>query len=265
MRGKIIQYNGNDGTGLMSTGGRQFDFSIRQWQGEVAPTVNRVVEITLEGETVASVSAVPEEVLLREKAAELKEKLGGAGSLLSTGGGEFGRNLLAQLGVPLAAAYGVFFLASLVVNFGTVRTMGMGVGTTLYDLVAHFSQMGKGSYQILLFGAYFSFLVPVFWKHRFAPLATLLPAVILLVFVWAIYGDYANATAAFDNEMQMKMRLVGDTAFGRKMLQETMSTRPSFSNFFSFGLGFYLCLAASLAVGWFGAAKTLRTLVPVPR
>lgn len=252
MRGKIIQYNGNDGTGLISTGGRQFDFSIRQWQGDVAPTVNRVVEITLEGETVARVSAVPEEVLLREKAAELKEKLGGAGNLLSAGGGDLGRNLLAQIGIPLAAAYGVFFLASLVVNFGTVKTMGMGVGTTLYDLVAHFSQMGKGSYQVLLFGAYASFLVPVFWKHRFAPLATLLPVVMLLAFVAALYGDYANANQTYVTQMNQVGSLFGGRAMG--------AAKPlyaSFSDFFSFSIGFYASLIAALLAGWQGVRKFL--------
>lgn len=260
MRGKIIQYNGNDGSGLISADGRQLDFSIRQWRGEMAPTVNRMVEIQLDGEAVASVTAVPEDVLLREKAAEFKEKLGGAGSLLGAEGGNLGRNLIAQLGIPLAAAYGVFFLASLAVNFGTIKTMGMGVSTSLYDLVAHFSQMGKGSYQVLLYGAYLSFLAPVFWKHRFAPLATLLPVVMLLAFVGALYGDYSNTNQTYMAQMSQVGSLFGGRAMG--------SVKPlygSFSDFFSFGLGFYLCLAASLAVGWLGAAKTLRTLVLLPR
>lgn len=252
MRGKIIQYNGNDGSGLISADGRQLDFSIRQWRGDIVPTVNRVVEIVFDGEAVASVTAISEEALLREKAMELKEKLGGAGNLLGAGGSDLGKNVLAQLGIPLAVAYGVFFLASLAINFGTVKTMGVSVSTSLYDLVAHFSQMGKGSYQILLFGAYLSFLVPVFWKHRFAPLATLFPAAMLLVFLTALYGDYSTANQTYMAQMSQVGSLFGGRGMG--------SAKPlynAFSDFFSFGLGFYVSLVTAGFAGWLGVRKFL--------
>lgn len=260
MRGKIIHYRADEGSGLVSAAGRQYEFNIRQWQGEVAPTVNRVVEVALDEEYVTRVALVPEDVLLRERATELKAKLGGAGNLLGAGGGEIGRNVLARLGLPLAIAYGVFFLASLFFGFGALKGITLGdTTTTLYGTVDLLARDGKSSLTLLLFAAYASFLVPVFWKHRFAPLATLLPLLLVLVLLLQIYGIFSDATAIYQKQVQEAQRLYG--GFARDMMKGARSPYPGFSDFFSFGLGFYLCLSASLAVAWLGAGSTLISIV----
>jgi hypothetical protein len=47
MRGKILQYNGNDGSGLIMADGQQYPFAIAVWKSETAPIVGKTVEIVL--------------------------------------------------------------------------------------------------------------------------------------------------------------------------------------------------------------------------
>src|ERR1043166_216776 len=76
MRGKILQYNGNDGTGIVVADGQQHRFGIAAWKSETPPAVGKTVEIVVAGDAVVSVMLVGEDVLLREKTAELTGKLG---------------------------------------------------------------------------------------------------------------------------------------------------------------------------------------------
>src|ERR1043166_5736361 len=76
MRGKILQYNGNDGTGIVVVDGQQHKFGIAAWKGETAPAVGKTVEVVLADGAVQSVMLVGDDVLLREKTAELTGKLG---------------------------------------------------------------------------------------------------------------------------------------------------------------------------------------------
>ena len=58
MRGKIIQYNGADGSGTLVVDGRQHRFALEVWRADSAPTVNKVVEVTLDNDLVTAVAAV---------------------------------------------------------------------------------------------------------------------------------------------------------------------------------------------------------------
>lgn len=263
MRGKIVQYNGNDGSGVLSASGRQYDFTIRQWRGETAPTVNQAITVEMTGETISAISAVADDVLLREKASELKNLLGGAGGVLSAGGGKIGRDLAAALGVPLLLAYGAFILASLAFGFGSFKgSFGMGASSyTLYGTIEQLARLGKGNYTLLLFAAYLSALIPAFWKHRFAPLATLLPTLLVAVLSWHVYGLYSDFQGQFNNEIQSLNNLYGNNPLARNMIRNMPKSFGTFSDFFSFGVGFYLSLGTALAAAWFGSRKTLVALI----
>lgn len=263
MRGRIVQYNGNDGSGLLSANGRQYGFTIRNWRGEAAPSVDQAVAIELTGETVSAVSAVTDDVLLREKAAALKTLLGGAGGVLSTGGGKIGRDLVAALGVPLLLAYGAFILASLTFGFGSFKgAFGMGVSSyTLYGTIEQLARLGKGNFTLFLFAAYLSALIPAFWKHRMAPLATLLPTLLVAALSWHVYGLYSDIQGQFNTEIQSLNNLYGNNPFARNMIRNMPQSIGTFSDFYSFGLGFYLTFGTALAAAWFGARKTISALI----
>ena len=79
MRGRIIHYNGNDGRGLIAADNRQLPFEIGHWRSDTAPSVNATVDLALAGDAVESVTRVPDDVLLKEKAGQLASKLGTVG------------------------------------------------------------------------------------------------------------------------------------------------------------------------------------------
>jgi hypothetical protein len=66
-RGTILQYSGENGSGRVVSNGSQFSFKIQQWKGSSAPTLNKIVEVEIQGSTLVSISEVPEDVLQKEK------------------------------------------------------------------------------------------------------------------------------------------------------------------------------------------------------
>ena len=69
MRGKILQYNGNDGTGIIVVDGNQHKFALANWKGDAAPVVGKTVEVVVTDGAVQTVTLVGDDVLMREKAA----------------------------------------------------------------------------------------------------------------------------------------------------------------------------------------------------
>lgn len=182
MRGKIVHYSAEAGTGVVFADGRQFDFSIRHWRHERAPQLNRSVELTFDGDTLTALAPVGEDVLLKEKAAALKEKLGGArqlmgsaGQLIGSNGGELGRRMLATVGLPVLVGYAVFLV-------GSVWFQRQMSAITL---------LGWGSVLLLLL-AYASLLAPVFLPERRAPLAWLAPLAVTMVLALSVWISFPS-------------------------------------------------------------------------
>src|SRR5208282_3430093 len=100
-RGKVLQYNQNDGSGVVLWDGGQHPFKLAQWAGDSAPTLNRLVTIETENGALTKVVPVPEAVLIREKSEELKQVLGKAGGQLGIHGKALYGNLAAIVGTPV--------------------------------------------------------------------------------------------------------------------------------------------------------------------
>lgn len=183
MRGKILQYNGTDGTGVITAEGQQYNFAIAAWKGTTAPAVGKTVDVVLAEGRVQSVTLVGDDVLLREKTAELTGKLGGFVSEFRKGDGSgLGGSIVAKYGLPLLVAHGVFFIATI---FFHMISMGMLGGVSMFDLAS--GGMGAGGVKLLLLLAYVSITVPFFWPDRRAWLALLLPLLSVLWAYWAIH------------------------------------------------------------------------------
>lgn len=217
MRGKILQYNGSDGAGIVVVEGQQHKFAIAAWKGDVAPAVGKTVDVVVADGAVQSVALVGDDVLLREKTAELTGKLGGLVGGLTTGGGTgggAGASLIARYGKPLLIAYGVFFIGSLFFHFISMQMFGMSQGKSLFDLSSQLSQAGSGGgVKLLVLLAYLSIAVPFFWPDQRAWLTLLLPLVSVLWGFWSV------------------RRSMGPMA-----------------ELFSYGIGFYLTIASALFI-----------------
>jgi hypothetical protein len=172
MRGKILQYNGNDGTGIISAEGQQLRFGIAQWKGEAAPVVGKTVEVVVADGQVSTVMLVGDDVLLREKAEELGGKLGGVlgglGSTLAKGGaGGAGNPIVARYGIPVLVAYGIFLLSTVMFNAVSMEMFGMRQGQPLWNIATTLSQAGGGGgVKLFLILAYLSIGVPLVWADR---------------------------------------------------------------------------------------------------
>ncbi len=255
MRGKIIQYNGADGSGTIVIDGRQHRFALDAWRGDKAPAVNKVVEVTLDNDVVTTAVAVGDDMLLKEKAAELGGKLGtllhkiptsmppsGGAAAAATpapttgaapGGAAMTGSIVERYGIPILVAYLLFLLGTLAFNAISVSMLGQSMGKSLFDISSAMSQFGGsggGGIKVLLLLAYASIATPLVWRDRRAWFALALP---LLALLWAIF----TAVHALNS-------LGGELAEGM-------------SDFFSIGFGFYLSLIASLALAVLGVKRAL--------
>ena len=181
MRGKILQYNGNDGTGIIVVDGNQHKFALANWKGDAAPVVGKTVEVVVSDGAVQTVTLVGDDVLMREKAAEFTDKLKGLGAGAGQGGAAgIGGSIVAFYGIPLLAAYGVFLIATLFFAAISIPMMGLvggGGGPTLWALSGL-----SGGLKLLLLLSYLSIGVPFFWRDKRGWLALLVPA-LTMVFV----------------------------------------------------------------------------------
>lgn len=246
MRGRILQYNGNDGTGVVVVDGQQYRFSIALWRGDVAPAVGKVVDISMDADVLHSLMPVPDDVLMREKTAELTGKIGtfvgglrGPGDSASSGvASDIGGSVVQRYGVPILAAYAAFLLGTLTFNAITVSFFGQSQGAPLYDIAKLLSQTGAGGgVKGALLLAYASVATPLVWRDRRGWLALMVPIVVVL---WAVWSGYHAVSSAGD--------AMGE--YGRDMAREV-------SKAFSFGFGFYVSLAAGAVLAAGGARRFL--------
>jgi hypothetical protein len=244
MRGKILQYNGNDGSGVIVADGQQYAFNISLWKGNIAPAVGKTVDVVMKDGLIQSTIPVADDVLLKEKAAELKGRfdglVGGLGASLakgsageaSMGGGAPAAGIIQFYGRNVLIAYVAFLLGTIAFNAISISFFGMSQGKPLYDLAELLSQMGgAGGVKMLLILSYLGIAVPYFWRDRRGWLALCLP---MLAILWALWSG---------------MHAVGQASSGAG------GDGPGFFDFFSFGFGFYLSLAAAIYLALAGFRK----------
>jgi len=178
MRGKILQYNGNDGTGIVVADGQQHKFALSAWKADTPPMVGKTVDIVLAEGQVQTVTLVPDDVLMREKTAELTSKLSGMVGAAGGAGG-IGGVLLSKYGKPILIGFGVYFIATLFLPAINAPMIG---NASLFKLAGLQATLGGGGgLKLLLILSYLAAVVPFFWPDKKAWLLLLLP---LLAMIW---------------------------------------------------------------------------------
>lgn len=260
MRGKIIQYDGNSGNGTIIADGQQYRFAIGAWRADSAPSVGRVVELAVEGSEAQTVTSVPDDVLLKEKAAEFGVRLNRLAGRVATSAAAaassaansttapagnaapaIAGSAIARYGKPMLGAYALFLVGSLFLDAVSISFGPVNKGWSLFDVAGFLGQMGGGggSVKLLLMLAYAAAALPLAWIDRRAWLGLALP---LLAFVWAI-GTVLHAAHGIDNGMGGGMA----SAMGDEI-----------SNMFHLGMGFYLSMLSALVLAGGGVLRFLR-------
>jgi hypothetical protein len=252
MRGKIIQYNGADGSGTLVAEGKQYRFALTSWRGDSAPAINKTVEFVADGDAVTAVTAVGDDVLLKEKAAELGGKFGaslnklrasipasnGASSDAAANGPAPGgaitvNSVIERYGKLTLGAWVLFLLGTLAFNAVSMSMMGASIGKSLFDIASLMSQMGAGGggmIKVLLLVGYASIAVPLFWRDRRAWLVLAVP---LLAVLWAIFSTIHTINSLGDQ------------------------VSSGMGDVFHISFGFYLSLAAALVLAGLGVKRFL--------
>ncbi|MGH8190905.1 MAG: hypothetical protein ACREP2_05610 [Rhodanobacteraceae bacterium] len=264
MRGKIIQYNGADGSGTIVVDGKQYPFVLAAWRGNNAPAVNKTVEVTIDGETIGTITAVGDDVLIKEKAAEFSGKLGASfnklrASIPASSGATAGaaatpaagplpaaaandtpsnstitvNSIIDRYGKLMLGAYVLFLLGTLAFNTVSMSMLGQSMGKSMFDIASLMSQMGASGGQmikILLLLGYASIAVPLFWRDRRTWLVMVIP---LLAVLWAVFSTLHTIDSLGNGIGQ------------------------GLSDAFSLGFGFYLSLAAAVVLAVLGVKRGL--------
>lgn len=216
MRGRIIHYNANEGRGLIAgEDQQQYPFEIVQWRSSVAPAMNQTVQLDLANGKVSAVTRISDEDLLKEKASALAARLGSsAGAALqglkatSADGGNPAAAWIERLGKPVVIAQAAFAVGALFLTFVTV-TPPMGLGSRSFSLLSlsDLSEVLGASVggSLLPWLAILSFLVPLFWKNRWAWMALLLPLLATVKPFVDIASAARKVASAFGGDIGSRM------------------------------------------------------------
>ncbi|TAN05225.1 MAG: hypothetical protein EPN38_11375 [Rhodanobacteraceae bacterium] len=265
MRGRIIQYNGADGSGTIVAEGRQYPFVLTAWRGDSAPAVNKTVDITFDGDAVSAITTVGDDVLLKERAAEFGGKLGASWDKLrasipvsagaaagaaatplgsaSSGAAAHGapadgaitaNAIIERYGKLMLGTWVLFLIGTLAFNAISMSMLGQSMGKSLFDIasaMSRFGTSGGGMIKVLLLLGYASIALPLFWRDRRAWFALLVP---LIAVLWAIFSVLHT------------LHSIG-SQFGQDV-----------GDLFGFGFGFYLSLATAIVLAVLGVKRGLR-------
>ena len=243
MRGNVLMWSGDKG--VVSSGGQRYDFTINQWRGDTAPAANATVDIEVANGQLVSVKPVNESDLAKEKMAELTGK-----------GGVVAKAVFENVGKDVAIAYGVFLVAALfmsIVSTGGFISCDIKLADALGGEMAMAAaclgggSSGGGVFMILIAAA--TIAVPYFWKHKFAPLAFVVPLLVVLKAFWPMYDKY--------REQQKAMEAMGE--FGQQLAQlgQQMGAPAQPGLFDSFSFGAWIIIAAALYLAFRGVTRFL--------
>ena len=235
MRGTIIMWSGDKG--VITAGGQRYDFGIHEWQGATAPAANMTVEVVVTDGKLAGVTPVNEADIAKEKMAALTGQ-----------GGKVAKAVFENVGKDVAIAYGVFLVGALFLS--VVSSGGMlGIELKLTNLLSSnmgITGNGQGVFLTLLAAA--TIAVPYFWKHKFAPLAFVVPLLFTLKAFWPLYQQHREA--------QKAMEAMGE--FGQMMGQMAQQmTGNSGGIFENLGFGAYIIFAATIYLAFKGVVRFL--------
>lgn len=255
-RGKIIR-DTSVGQGLLSIGGQQYPFDLEGvWKSDVAPTINMVVEVELDGnDKITSIHTVPDSQLAKEQAAV-------AVSAAKEKGAQIASGLLAKFGVETLVAMAVLVLGWFAFNTVSVQvSSAYSLGFSFWKVLAVVNSPmgimnagaaggGTGIYGFLAIVALVAPLAPYFWKDHRAYLGGLLPLLFVLFVGAMIYLGI--------NDGIKQAQGVANMFGGQRMAEElTSGMAKEVLKAITIGIGGYLSIVASL---YFAAKGTIKFL-----
>jgi hypothetical protein len=232
-RGKILLYSQNDGRGCVRYNDFPYDFTIRQWHGHAAPTLNAIVDVEILDGALVSINEVPESVLLHEKAGEAGDAL----KKFADQCVKYWRVLVASVGLVTVIAQIVYVVSLFGLPVASFHFLWIQGSASLYDLLSNPLVNMSGLYMWCLYASCAVVLVPAFVKDRKSWLALLLPLLLLLIVGHEVHSKLREMNA--DNEW-----------FGRGAID-------GIRQMVTFEIGLYTIVASSVVLAFQGVRNFL--------
>lgn len=254
MRGKIIYFDGISGRGLIAADDQKLSFEIAEWRSDIPPLANQVVEMSVAFGVLEAVFLVPDEALSREEAILL------AGQIVTADGDSVestresapppdrvavAENRWCSFGKPLLIAYGVFVVSTLLLPYSSIELRGLDARSfTLVQLPEAIEVMGTvvGS-EALSWLAILSLGLPVFWRHRFAWLALLLP-------LFATIKPGIDLMHASQKASEYSASESFEARLRRQIFEQII-------DMLHIGIGVWVCVASALVIAGIGLKRVL--------
>ena len=238
MRGNIILWAGDHG--IVTAGGKRYEFDIDHWQGNVAPATNMTVDVTMDDGELATLTPVSEADLARESLAAMTGE-----------GSRYAKAIFADVGKDVAIGYGAFLFLALFVSLASTEGL-VDVKVTLADLLSGDmarAALGDGSGRgvLLVLLATATIGVPYFWKHRLAPLAFTVPLLFTALALWPLYREHRR--------QQEALQAMGE--FGEAMSRMAEEMGAQTSAFDTIGMGAWLLVATVIFLAFKGVVRYL--------
>ena len=238
MRGNIILWSGDHG--IVTAGGKRYEFDIDHWQGNVAPATNMTVDVTIDDGQLVTLTPVSEADLARESLAAMTGE-----------GSRYAKAIFADVGKDVVIGYGAFLLIALFVSL--VSTEGpVDLNVTLADLLsgdiaraALGGSSGRGVLLVLVATA--TIALPYFGKHKLAPIAFAVPLFVTALALWPLYREHRR--------QQEAVEALGE--FGAEMSRMAEQMGVQTSAFDTIGFGAWLLVATVIFLAFKGIMRYL--------
>ncbi|MCC7681380.1 hypothetical protein [Janthinobacterium sp. FW305-128] len=259
-RGRILAYQAS-GQGSVSVAGIQHAFDVAtHWRSDVAPAINAVVDVRFDDAGgLATVTAIPAQQLAQEDMA-------GAAKLARDKGQQLWGRAVSALGVKVLGALGVLIAGAFIFNtigirlFASVsRTYWQLLGLSADSLESFARDGGSGftSAQFFFLLAITACCATMASSHPKAALGKCAPLLFIIVHSSLLFIKIKGAVSDAGNAMG---GIMGSRA---ARMAEQMATEMLGQVWqgLSFGIGFYLVLAASIVLAAYGIGEYKRKTI----
>lgn len=259
-RGRILSYQPG-GQGTVSAAGVQYPFDIgTHWRSELAPSINALVELQFDAAgTLASLSLVSAQQRTQEEVNE-------AAKLARAKGQQLWGNAVGTLGIKVLAAIGVLIAGAFVFNtlgmrlfakisYSYWQLLGMPV-----DSLESFGRAAGGGFTsaqfffLLAIAACFATMAS---SHPKAALGKCAPLLFVVMHTSLLFFKIKSAVNQAGEAMNGMRSVFGARAaeMADQMASEMLG---QVWQGLSFGIGFYLVLAASIVLAAYGYGEYKR-------
>ena len=273
-RGRVLR-DTSTGEGLVFVDGNQYPFKLEgMWRSEFAPRANMAVDVEFDDRgTLIALRSVAGGTAAGEQASQALDAAGAAARKMASEFQSKGLPVIQEWAKAVGYNKLIAFAALIVAWFWlpaiTIKMGLLGNGSiTFYDSLKFLNSGGMamggggaGLYGFLVLVALVGVVAHQFWRDPRAGYGMCLPLLLMLLVILVAYFKASSQMSDAEEAMGQFANNPEYEEMARNMASEA---RKQMWAAFSFGVGLYVALAASLYLAWLGW-KSARGGSPAPQ